>query len=48
MMMYMDDLMYASLRRHVVLPARNAFSGEKTLESKEIMNIGAGAGEFLT
>lgn len=44
----MDDLMYTSLRRNVVLPVNRLIYKESTIESKEIMEIGSGAGEFLS
>lgn len=47
MVINMDDLMYGQLRRHVIHPFRMLIS-QPTVESKEIMELGAGAGKFAS
>lgn len=47
MIINMDDLMYGQLRRHVIHPFRMLVS-QPSVESKEIMELGSGAGKFAS
>ena len=42
----MDDLMYAQLQRLVIHPFRMLINKPTPVESKEIMDLGSGAGRF--
>ena len=44
----MDDIMYSSLRRHVVVPVKKMYNGDKPVESREIMDLGSGATSFMS
>ena len=47
MVINMDDLMYGQLRRHVIHPFRILIN-KPSFESKEIMEVGAGAVTFAS
>lgn len=46
MVINMDDLMYAQLRRHVIHPFR-LLVNKPSFESREVMDVGLGAGRFM-
>ena len=42
----MDDLMYTQLQRHVIHPFRYLVTKQTPIETKEILEVGQGAGSF--
>ena len=42
----MDDIMYSSLRRHLIAPIAMIFVSNKKIESSEIIELGSGFTQF--
>ena len=47
MVVNMDDMMYTQLQRHVIHPFRILIAKPTPIESRDVMDVGAGAGNFI-
>lgn len=48
MVVNMDDMMYTQLQRHVIYPFRILIAKPTPLEAKDVMDVGTGAGNFIS
>lgn len=48
MIVYMDDMMYTQLQRHVIYPFRILIVKPTPVEARDVMDVGSGAGTFFS